>query len=267
MIFWMLPLSVALSAVFAAIPDWDAHLARMTRAFFSFIRAFLLRTAGEDSVRLTPLLSLLFLAAIFCIIGGFAEAIFPLLSALLIAPLIDLPIPIRRALDVREALEDGECTNEEELAAYESRVMAAVSQLALRSAQRSLPLIGLCALFAPFHLAPAAAWTIYALHLLALDGFAVCQKADAALSRAGEKMMIFFIIPTAALCGTEMGMAARARKQGVQSVLLSAVGVDPRLRRGHRPVTGDISQSCLCVCVALTVCYLIIALPLHLLLA
>lgn len=266
MIFLMLPLAFALSFALIYLPNTGDYVARALRAFFAGVKKWLQKTAGEESARLYPLLSLLFLAALLCILGGLLEAVHPLLSALLVVPVIVLPDLIRDALDVREALEEGECTSDEQRRAYEQRVIASIGTLAQESAHRLVPLALIGALTAPFHLAPAAVWTLYALHLLAQDGCAACKKADDFLSRLGEAALILAILPTAALCGTEMGMAARARKHGAANVLLSAVGVDPQLQGGHRPVTGDISQSCLCVCIALALCYAIIALPMQLIL-
>ena len=255
MTFWTLPLAFLLAAGLYSVLPVRAFLATVIRSFYNSVKKLLIRTAGEESAHLTPLLFLLFVTAIFCILGGIFEHVHPLMNALLIAPLIDFPLFSREALSVREALEDGLCTTDEELAEYEQRVMHAIGLLAEQTARNTLPLLMLCIVFTPFHLAPAAAWAFYAMRLCAAEGCSVSQKADEWLSRMGEYVLVWAILPTAALCGTELGMAYRARKQGVQPVLLNAVGVDPMLRRGHRPVTGDISQSCLCVCLAMAVIY------------
>ena len=72
--------------------------------------------------------------------------------------------------------------------------------------------------------------------------------------------------PTA-LSSTSFAPRLRARRRGAKDVLLSAVGVDPTFKSGHRPVTGDISQSCLCVCVALGLMYAVVTAVMFVLLA
>lgn len=266
MLFLTLPLAFALSVALSYIPDFDAAVARAMRRFFTAMQALLFKTAGEDSVRLAPALSLLFVTAMACILGGALGAVHPLLCALLIAPFISLPGLIRRALSVREALEEGVCTSDEERAGYERRIMDAIGVLAEQCARQLFVPLLLSTLLLPLHLASAAFGALYALRLLP-EECAWARKANAFLNRIGDALMTLCVIPTAALCGTEMGMALRARKRGVKDVLLSAVGVDSTFKSGHRPVTGDISQSCLCVCVALGLMYAVVTAVMFVLLA
>lgn len=258
MLFGMIPLAFALSILLSYIPDFHARLARGMQRILHGIGTLFRRTAGEEAVHWAPAAFLLLTAALFCLAGGGLDAVHPLLPALLIAPLLPLSDVIRAALDVREALEAGECTTEAEREAYEQRIMDAVGTLASRCARELFAPLLAATLLLPAGLAPAVFGTLYALRQL--DGaWAWAKKANAAIVRFGEAVMIACVIPTAALCGTEMGMAARACRQGVKNVLLSAVGIDPARRSGHRPVTGDISQSCLCVCVALGLMYAVLA--------
>lgn len=266
MLFVTLPLAFALSIAFSYIPDFDAAVARAMRRFFTAMQALLRKNAGMDSVRLAPVLSLLFISAMACILGGALEAVHPLLSAPLIAPFIPLAGLIRKTLSVREALEEGVCTSDEERARYERKIMEVIGVLAEQCARQLFVPLLLSTLFLPLHLAPAAFVTLYTLGLL--DGeCSGASKANAFVNRIGDALMTICVIPTAALCGTEMGMALRARKRGPKDVLLSAVGVDPALKSGHRPVTGDISQSCLCICVALGLMYAVVTAVMFVLLA
>lgn len=258
MLFGMIPLAFALSILLSYIPDFHARLARGTQRILRGVGTLLRRTAGEEAAHGTPAAFLLLAAALFCLAGGGLDAVHPLLPALLIAPLLSLSDFIRAALHVRATLEDGECTTDAEREAYEQRIIHAVGTLAYRCAHELFAPLLTATLLLPAGLAPAVFGTLYALRQL--DGAcALAKKANAAIARLGEAVMIACVIPTAALCGTEMGMAARARRQGVMNVLLSAVGIDPARRSGHRPVTGDISQSCLCVCVALGLMYAVLA--------
>lgn len=266
MLFLTLPLAFALSAALSYIPDFDAVVARAMRRFFSAMQALLFKTAGEDSVRLAPALSLLLVTAMACILGGVLGAVHPLLCAPLIAPLIPLPGLIRNALTVRETLEEGACASDEERAGYERQIMDAIGVLAEQCAQQLFVPLLLSTLLLPLHLAPAAFGTLYVLRLLA-EECVWARKANAFVNRIGDALMTLCVIPTAALCGTEMGMALRARRRGAKDVLLSAVGVDPTFKSGHRPVTGDISQSCLCVCVALGLMYAVVTAVMFVLLA
>lgn len=258
MLFLMLPLAFALSAALSKIPDFSSLTERAVRRFLSGAKTLLCKTASADSERLAPGLSLLLLSAIVCLLSGLLEAVHPLLPALLIAPLVPLREFIRDALDVREALETGECTTDEERREYEQRIITAIGTLAQRCAPTLfMPLLA-ATLLLPLGLAPTAFWVLYVLRLHSGS----CRWADSlctVICRLSEVVMIACVIPTAALCGTEMGMAARARKLGVKNVLLNAVGIDPALKSGHRPVTGDISQSCLCVCIALALMYAVLS--------
>lgn len=257
MLFLTLPLAFALSVALSCIPDFDTAVARAMRRFFTAMQALLLKTAGAPSVRFAPALSLLFITAMTCILGGVLGAVHPLLCAPLIAPLIPLPGLIRNALSVRERLEEGVCANDEERAGYERQIMDAIGVLAGQCAQQLFVPLLLSTLLLPLQLAPAAFGTLYALRLFA-EECVWARKVNAFVNRIGDVLMTICVIPTAALCGTEMGMALRARKRGAKDVLLSAVGVDPTFKSGHRPVTGDISQSCLCVCVALGLMYAVV---------
>ena len=266
MLFLTLPLDFALSAALSCIPDFDAVVARAIRRFFTAMQALLFKSASEDSVRFAPALSLLFVTAMACILGGVLGAVHTLLCAPLIAPLIPLPGLIRNALAVRETLEEGACASDEERAGYERQIMDAIGVLAEQCAQQLFVPLLLSTLLLPLHLAPAAFGMLYALRLLA-EECVWARKANAFVNRIGDALMTLCVIPTAALCGTEMGMALRARRRGAKDVLLSTVGVDPTFKSGHRPVTGDISQSCLCVCVALGLMYAVVTAVMFVLLA
>jgi hypothetical protein len=266
MFFLFFPLAFALSWGFYAIPGLYGLLSRFLKSAYHRFALFLKRTAGDRSDFLTPSMTLLLTAGLFCLLEALLTTVHPLLSAVLFAPLLPLPALLRDALDVRAALEEGECRTDEDRARYEERVISAIGSLADGCA-RLFPLLFFAALLTPLRLGAAAGWTIFALHGIARAGCAGAARWDAKLERIGERLLILCVLPTAALCGTEMGMAVRARRQGIQNVLLSAVGVDPSLQRGHRPVTGDISQACLCVCVASGVLLAAVLVPLFLLFA
>lgn len=261
MSYLSLPLAVLLGWLLGYLPHFQDFSSALLLRLHWCLSSFLKKHAPDNTALAAPL-TLLFVFAFLSVLGGLLAWVHPLLPALLLAPVLPLGAWLARTLKERAALEEGSCTTDAQRADYERRVRGSIARLARLCATRlCVPLLA-CCILSPFDLSVPVGWLFLTLQALR-DEWPPAQSACAFLERVGEALFVLLAVPASLLCGTEMGMAYRARFQGAENVLLSSVGIDPQppYESGHAPVTGDISQACLVVCIAMLTLFAVLTLP------